>query len=289
VLDLGCNEGFFCIEAKKRGAARVVGIDRSAPIIATAQERAAEAGAEVEFRVADMFNLPSERFDYVLLLSALHYIARPAKLLSAIRQILKPNGILILEIGVVPAQNRPSIGRALRAVDESFFSSETLLRDVWLRDYAVRRHGSSVRQKGDPVNRYVFHCRPAKTNVVFIVGNGGVGKTTLASRLGSGPVIATDHLFSPIRDPQGKPRVAPEQKIYDDTLKETKSIWVTWDKIKHDPAIREYFAKVIVRAIQHCEGSGQIIVEGFVATDLMTEVQTKLGADFQCWQTQRVK
>jgi hypothetical protein len=102
-------------------------------------------------------------------------------------------------------------------------------------------------------------------------------------------VIATDQLFSPIRDPQIKAKLAPEQKIYDESLKETRSIWATWDKIKHDPAIREYFAKVIVRAIQHCEGSGQVIVEGFVATDLVADVEARLGADFQCWQTQRTK
>src|SRR5687768_9381221 len=49
VLDLGCNEGFFCFDAKRRGAARVVGVDRNEGFINTANERATEAGLDVDF------------------------------------------------------------------------------------------------------------------------------------------------------------------------------------------------------------------------------------------------
>ncbi|MCE9670741.1 DUF1698 domain-containing protein [Myxococcus stipitatus] len=39
VLDIGCNGGFYSIEMKRRGAARVVGIDSDARYLAQALER----------------------------------------------------------------------------------------------------------------------------------------------------------------------------------------------------------------------------------------------------------
>ena len=39
VLDIGCNEGFFCDAVLKRGAARVVGIDRNAEIVERARKQ----------------------------------------------------------------------------------------------------------------------------------------------------------------------------------------------------------------------------------------------------------
>ena len=43
VLDLGCNEGFFCGEALRQGARRVVGIDRSGQSIERAKKRFPDA------------------------------------------------------------------------------------------------------------------------------------------------------------------------------------------------------------------------------------------------------
>src|SRR4051794_23896292 len=81
VLDLGCNEGFFALEAKKRGAVRVVGLDHDKRSIQAAKEHAAQANLDVEFLCSKMSDLPKEKFDFILLLSALHYIDEPARLL----------------------------------------------------------------------------------------------------------------------------------------------------------------------------------------------------------------
>ncbi len=58
LLDIGCNEGFFCMEAKKRGAARVVGIDRGAEFIEAAKKRA----PEIDFRCQTWETLPEGPF-----------------------------------------------------------------------------------------------------------------------------------------------------------------------------------------------------------------------------------
>src|ERR1043166_5733442 len=94
VLDLGCNEGFFSFEAKRRGAAYVLGIDHDEKVVKSAQARSSEYNLDVQFACGTMLQLPVDcKFDYVLLLSALHYIEEPAGVLAEIRRILKPNGV----------------------------------------------------------------------------------------------------------------------------------------------------------------------------------------------------
>src|SRR4051812_13485872 len=49
VLDVGCNAGFFAIQMKQRGAARVVGIDSDDRYLAQARFAAEVSGVDVEF------------------------------------------------------------------------------------------------------------------------------------------------------------------------------------------------------------------------------------------------
>ncbi len=284
VLDLGCNAGFFCLEAKRRGAARVLGMDHDNAVLGRARQMAEENGLEVEYVRGDLQALPEERFDYVLLLSVLHYIEDPARLLQGILGRLKRGGTLVLETGVAGGAGSRAVGRALRSIDERFFPSRELLERVWLKGYSVRRYGPSVAQAGDPMPRYVFHCTQLKTNVVFVVGDGGIGKSTLAAQWPA-PLISTDELFHPARATPH--RVPPEQKMYDQAVAETQSIWAAWDKLKHRPEIRAYFATVISKAVRHSAGADQVVVEGFVVTDLIAEIEAKLGPDFQCWRVAR--
>lgn len=230
--------------------------------------------------------LPAKKFDFVLLLSALHYIDEPAQLLRAIRDALAPSGVLILETGLAAGKGGKTVSRALRSIDERFFPTLDLLKQVWLRDYSTRLIGNSVAQIGDPLPRYVFHCTPTKTNVVFIVGDGGIGKSTLAAQLTNSPVISTDELFAPNRF--AHPRLHAAQKVYDEVFSETKSIWATWERISGEAGVKDYFASVIATAIKHCAGASSVVVEGFVLTNIIPEISAKLGPDYMCWSTERV-
>lgn len=78
VLDLGCNHGFFCFEAIRRGAARVVGIDHSPDIIRKARLLADAIGSAVDFQVRDVNTMAlRETFDYILCLNLLHHLDNP--------------------------------------------------------------------------------------------------------------------------------------------------------------------------------------------------------------------
>jgi len=79
VLDVGCNAGFYSIEMKRRGAARVLGIDSDDRYLAQARFAAEIAGADVEFRRMSVYQVPSlgERFDIVLFMGVLYHLRHP--------------------------------------------------------------------------------------------------------------------------------------------------------------------------------------------------------------------
>lgn len=190
-LDIGCNEGFFCIEAKKRGATRIVGIDKNPNFIELAKKR----DPDIDFRVQDWDNLPNEKFDIVLLLSAMHYVKDKQKLFDDIYKIISEDGTLILECGV--AAGSGNYIETKRAIDSVLHPTRNFLINTLLKKYSVRDWGNSVKQTGDPVNRKIFHCKKYKPMVMVISGRSGDGKTMLAREFGINniPTISSDDVI----------------------------------------------------------------------------------------------
>ena len=196
VLDIGCNEGFFCLEANARGASRVVGVDSNEEVVRRARER----NPATDYRVATWWNLPDERFDFILFLSAIHYEPNQRELLAQLAKRLKADGKLILECGVAPDS-----GKAWKVVrrHDGFvrFPTWDLLTEELLADYAVTPMGPSVSQSGDPIPRFVFHCTPRRPTRILIGGPPGSGKTNLAQVL-AGPsrcFYSTDAFFNSVK------------------------------------------------------------------------------------------
>src|SRR5215208_1370280 len=79
VLDVGCNAGFYSFEMKRRGAARVVGIDWDEAYLAQARFAAEIEGADIEFRQMSVYDVASleERFDIVLFMGVLYHLRHP--------------------------------------------------------------------------------------------------------------------------------------------------------------------------------------------------------------------
>ena len=79
VLDIGCNAGFYSIEMKRRGAARVVGIDSDTTYLEQARFAAEIAGARIEFRQLDVYHVDQlhEKFDLVLFRGVLYHLRHP--------------------------------------------------------------------------------------------------------------------------------------------------------------------------------------------------------------------
>lgn len=87
VLDIGCNAGFYSLEMKRRGAARVVGIDSDETYLAQARFAAEVNGAGIEFRNLDVYNVAQlgERFDLVLFMGVLYHLRHPLLALDLLR------------------------------------------------------------------------------------------------------------------------------------------------------------------------------------------------------------
>jgi tRNA (mo5U34)-methyltransferase len=88
VLDIGCNGGFYSIEMKRRGAARVVGIDSDEDYLAQARFAAEVTGHEIEFRNLSVYDVArlGERFDLVIFMGVLYHLRHPLLALDLIHE-----------------------------------------------------------------------------------------------------------------------------------------------------------------------------------------------------------
>ncbi|MFL6529359.1 MAG: TIGR04290 family methyltransferase [Chthoniobacterales bacterium] len=88
VLDIGCNAGFYSLEMKRRGAARVLGVDFDERYLAQARFAAEVEGVEIEFRQLSVYDVGSlgEKFDLVIFMGVLYHLRHPLLALDLIRE-----------------------------------------------------------------------------------------------------------------------------------------------------------------------------------------------------------
>ncbi|MGQ3355445.1 MAG: TIGR04290 family methyltransferase [Phreatobacter sp.] len=88
VLDIGCNAGFYSMEMKRRGAARVVGIDSDPRYLAQARLAAEVVELDIEFRELSIYDVAAlgERFDIVLFMGVLYHLRHPLLALDLIHE-----------------------------------------------------------------------------------------------------------------------------------------------------------------------------------------------------------
>jgi phosphoethanolamine N-methyltransferase len=96
VLDIGCGTGGIALAlASEFGAAKVIGVDVEAPVLATANRRAAARGlmARVEFVRVEPGPLPfGDGFDLVFSKDAMIHIPDKEALFADVFRLLKPGG-----------------------------------------------------------------------------------------------------------------------------------------------------------------------------------------------------
>ena len=193
VLDLGCNEGYFCRKAMNAGAAHVVGVDRDHAAISLASEICPEADF-VHARWMDAIPGLAPGFDVMLLLSAMHYESEPEKLLRIMATWLDVHGLIILECGIAPGGEHRWV-KSRRPNSTVSFPTMPLMYGLLKRAGLVGRWmGRSVDQKGDQTPRHVFHCYERKQQMLIVSGPSRSGKTTLARELSPHPFFVDSHL-----------------------------------------------------------------------------------------------
>ena len=89
VLDVGCNAGFYSMEMKRRGAARVVGIDSEDLYLEQARFATAVNGMQdIEFRKMSVYDVASlgEKFDFVIFMGVLYHLRHPLLALDLLHE-----------------------------------------------------------------------------------------------------------------------------------------------------------------------------------------------------------
>ncbi len=88
VLDIGCSSGFYSIEMKRRGAARVVGIDCDEDFLAQARFATEVCGVDVELRHLSVYDVArlGAHFDIVLFMGVLYHLRHPLLALDLINE-----------------------------------------------------------------------------------------------------------------------------------------------------------------------------------------------------------
>ena len=88
VLDIGCNAGFYSFEMKRRGAARVLGIDADEHYLRQARFTAEVKGVDVEFEHMPVWDIAAlqEKFDLVIFMGVFYHLRHPLLALDLIHE-----------------------------------------------------------------------------------------------------------------------------------------------------------------------------------------------------------
>ncbi len=146
VLDIGCNGGFYAIEMKRRGAARVMAVDSDEAYLAQARFAAQVLDADIEFARLSVYDVGAlaERFDIVLFMGVLYHLRHPLLALDLIREHVAKD-LLVFQ----------SMQRGARAVDtleEDYPFAETKIFDF---SGYPKLHFIERCYAGDPTNWWV--------------------------------------------------------------------------------------------------------------------------------------
>jgi tRNA (mo5U34)-methyltransferase len=135
VLDIGCNAGFFSLELKRRGAARVVGIDSDPRYLAQARLASEISGLELELEQLDVYDVGrlGAKFEVVVFMGVLYHLRHPLLALDLVRAHVAK------DLLVFQSMLRGSNGRIPVAEDYPFDEREIFDHPSWPKLHFVER------------------------------------------------------------------------------------------------------------------------------------------------------
>lgn len=109
VLEIGCGLGSLCVEVAQAGAAKVVGLDSDAKVVAFARRHVARAfphlAGMVEFHDIEARNYAGDAFDYIVAKDSFEHILDLEGALEDMKRLLVPGGRIYAGFG--PLYNSP--------------------------------------------------------------------------------------------------------------------------------------------------------------------------------------
>lgn len=101
LLDVGCGDGAFLVEAARKGAV-VTGVDASEAMLTVARRRIADHGVTADLHQGDAQELPFDdaAFDVVVAVTILCFLHEPQHAVAEMSRVLRPGGRLVIgELG----------------------------------------------------------------------------------------------------------------------------------------------------------------------------------------------
>jgi tRNA (mo5U34)-methyltransferase len=108
VLDVGCNAGFYAIEAKRRGAARVLGVDGQRQHVRQAVFVRKALGLDIEYRRMNVYELNRRgvgQFDITLALGLIYHLKHLVLALENLYEVTRE--LLVVETAIMPPSRTP--------------------------------------------------------------------------------------------------------------------------------------------------------------------------------------
>jgi len=145
VLDIGCNAGFYCLEMKKRGASRVVGLDVDDRYLSQARFAASVLGLDIEFVKCSVYNVQEipGQFDYVLFMGVFYHLRYPLYALDSIVQKVRQR--LIFQTMVRGSLSSPNLRE-----DYTFWNKAVFENPDFPCMYFIEK-----KYAGDPTNWWI--------------------------------------------------------------------------------------------------------------------------------------
>lgn len=138
LLDLGCNCGLLLDLARARGW-DVVGVE---PGEAACRYAVEHLGLNVFGGTLEQAALSPDTFDVVVSLQVFEHLLKPRETLRQVTRVLKPGGLLVVEVPCIDNLGFRLLGRRHRHFARhhlSFFSTQTLTRLITEAGYRVER------------------------------------------------------------------------------------------------------------------------------------------------------
>ena len=148
VLDLGCGTGFLSRYLARQGAKRVVGVDISKKMLATARESTKDERIIFLESAIEHFDFTSEQFDLTVSSLAFHYLADLDFIFKNINACLKEDGLLVFSMehpiitcsqGMHPGWEIDETGQK-KYWQVDAYSQEGIRKSHWHVDGVVRYH-----------------------------------------------------------------------------------------------------------------------------------------------------
>jgi tRNA (mo5U34)-methyltransferase len=159
VLDIGCNAGFYSLEMKRRGAARVLGLDTDEHYLRQARFAAKVERLDIEYRQHSVWDVAAleESFDLVIFMGVLYHLRHPLLALDLIHEHVARDLLLF-----------QSMLRGSREVisleeDYEFFEPAPFERGGF-----PKMHFIEQRYSGDPTNWWIPNREPDRARGVYV-------------------------------------------------------------------------------------------------------------------------